>query len=413
VESVPGKLAPSAVLKEALRLSISMALRRGPQGRAVSLPMLRSLEEVLLMKIAQIAPLIESCPPQLYGGTERIVSYLTEELVRRGHDVTLFASGDSQTAARLVSCTPKALRLNPAVRDAIPYHIMMLDEVRRRADEFDVLHFHIDLLHFPLICEFAERTVTTLHGRLDLPDLQPFYAAFPEIPLVSISDDQRKPMPPVNWIGTVYHGLPEDLLPFSAQPQGGYLAFLGRIAPEKRPDRAIEIAARTGLPLKIAAKIDKADEAYWREIIAPLVSAHPNVQYIGEIDERQKAEFLGHARALLFPIDWPEPFGLVMIEAMACGTPVIAFDRGSVPEVIDDGVSGFIVRDIEEAVTAVARLDRLDRAQVRAAFDARFTAGRMAEDYLALYRGLPGVRTDAARLRRAAGEKGAALQLIA
>ena len=282
------------------------------------------------MKIAQIAPLAERVPPKLYGGTERIVSYLTDELVRQGHDVTLFASGDSRTLAHLVPCSHVALRFNPDMRDPIPYHVMMLEQVRQRADEFDVLHFHIDMLHFPLVREFAGRTVTTLHGRLDLPDLVPFYRTFPEFPLVSISNDQRAPMPPVNWAGTVYHGLPADLLPFSAEATGGYLAFLGRISPEKRPDRAIEIAAKAGMTLKIAAKVDKADQAYWDETIAPLVARYDHVEFVGEINEQQKARFLGDATALLFPIDWPEPFGLVMIEAMACGTPVIAFRNGSV-----------------------------------------------------------------------------------
>jgi glycosyltransferase involved in cell wall biosynthesis len=289
--------------------------RRLPRGQAaaLSLSMLRSYGEVLLMKIAQIAPLAERCPPKLYGGTERIVSYLTEELVRRGHDVTLFASGDSITAAKLVRCSDMALRLNPAVEEHLPYDVMMLDEMRRRAHEFDVLHFHIDLIHYPLIRDFADRTVTTLHGRLDLPDLKPFYAAFPEIPLVSISNDQRRPLPAhLNWVGTVHHGLPGDLLSFTAKPAGDYLAFLGRISPEKRPDRAIEIAARAGMKLKMAAKVDKVDQAYWHETIAPLVASNPNVEFIGEIGDEQKAEFLGNARALLFPIDWPEPFGLVM-----------------------------------------------------------------------------------------------------
>jgi len=354
------------------------------------------------MKIAQIAPLAERCPPKLYGGTERIVSYLTEELVRQGHDVTLFASGDSRTAARLVRGSDIALRLDPRVKDPIPYHIMMLDEVRRRADDFDVLHFHIDLLHFPLVRDIAERTVTTLHGRLDLPDLVPFYRAFPEFPLVSISDDQRRPMPPVNWVGTVHHGLPCDLLPYTAEPKGGYLAFLGRISPEKRPDRAIEIAARTGMPLKIAAKIDKADQAYWDEVIAPMIAAHPKVKFIGEINEHQKAEFLGNARALLFPIDWPEPFGLVMIEAMACGTPVIAYRCGSVPEVIDEGVTGFIVDDIEQAAQAVGRIDELDRSTIRATFEQRFTVERMAQQYVEIYRSLADLSAGAL-LRRAMG----------
>jgi len=337
------------------------------------------------MKIAQIAPLAERVPPKLYGGTERIVSYLTDELVRQGHDVTLFASGDSRTLAHLVPCSHVALRFNPDMRDPIPYHVMMLEQVRQRADEFDVLHFHIDMLHFPLVREFAGRTVTTLHGRLDLPDLVPFYRTFPEFPLVSISNDQRAPMPPVNWAGTVYHGLPADLLPFSAEATGGYLAFLGRISPEKRPDRAIEIAAKAGMTLKIAAKVDKADQAYWDETIAPLVARYDHVEFVGEINEQQKARFLGDATALLFPIDWPEPFGLVMIEAMACGTPVIAFRCGSVPEVIDHGVSGFIVDSIEEAVESVGKAKALDRAVVRATFDARFTAGRMAADYMAIY----------------------------
>jgi glycosyltransferase involved in cell wall biosynthesis len=358
------------------------------------------------MKIAQIAPLAERCPPRLYGGTERIVSYLTEELVRQGHEVTLFASGDSKTTASLVRCSDMALRLNPEVKDHTPYHVIMLDQVRQHADDFDVMHFHIDMMHFPLIRDFADRTVTTLHGRLDLPDLKPFHAAFPEIPLVSISRDQRRPLPRrLNWVGNVYHGLPRDLLPFKHESKGDYLAFLGRISPEKRPDRAIEIGVRSRLLLKIAAKIDKIDQAYWDETIAPLVKAYDNVEYIGEINEHEKADFLGNARALLFPFDWPEPFGLVMIEAMACGTPVIAFRLGSVPEVIDNGISGFIVKRIDEAVAAVACLNRLDRSKVRAIFERRFTAERMAQDYLAIYRGLPGLRTEAARVRRLNGSK--------
>lgn len=364
------------------------------------------------MKIAQIAPLAESVPPRLYGGTERIVSYLTEELVRQGHSVTLFASGDSQTSAELVPITDIALRLNPAVVDTIPYHMIMLEQVRRRADEFDALHFHIDMLHLPMAQDFIGRTVTTLHGRLDLPDLAPFYRAFPEHSLVSISDHQRLPMPPVNWGGTIYHGLPADLLAPRLGAGENYLAFLGRISPEKRPDRAIRIAARSGLNLKIAAKIDNVDRAYWEREIAPLVDRYPNVEYIGEINEQQKAQFLGQASALLFPIDWPEPFGLVMIEAMACATPVIAFRCGSVPEVIEHGVSGFIVDSEDEAVAAVAALPHLDRARVRGAFDTRFTAERMAADYVALYHELPGARTDAARLRRQRGED-AELQIVA
>ena len=365
------------------------------------------------MKIAQIAPLGESVPPKLYGGTERVVSYLTEELVRQGHEVTLFASGDSKTAAKLVRCSDMALRLSPVVKDHAPYHVVMMDEVRRRAEEFDVLHFHTDLLQFPLIHDFAERTITTLHGRLDLPDLKPFFAAFPDVPLASISREQRRPLPRrLNWVGNVYHGLPRDLLPFKADPSGDYLAFLGRISPEKRPDRAIEIAARAGLRLKIAAKVDKVDQAYWDDVIAPMIRSHPNVEFVGEINEQEKADFLGNAHALLFPIDWPEPFGLVTIEAMACGTPVVAFRAGAVPEVVDDGLTGFVVRNVGEAVEALSRLDLLDRRKVRAVFEHRFTVERMAQDYVTIYESLPAVRTDAARLRRENGEK-VGLQVVA
>jgi glycosyltransferase involved in cell wall biosynthesis len=346
------------------------------------------------MRIAQIAPLNEAVPPQLYGGTERIVSYLTEELVRQGHDVTLFASGDSRTAAELVPCCEVALRLDPSVRDPIPYHLLMMETVRQRAKEFDVLHFHVDLFQCSMLRASAHRSVTTLHGRLDLPDLVPFYRVFGEIPLVSISNDQRSPMPPVNWAGTVYHGLPRDLLRFHPNGSRGYLAFLGRISPEKRPDLAIEIAARAGLPLKIAAKIDRVDEVYWRTTIKPLIDASSHVEFVGEIDEAGKGEFLGGARALLFPIDWPEPFGLVTIEAMACGTPVIAMGNGSMPEVIDDGVSGFIVHTVDAAVEAVGRLDTLSRAEIRECFERRFTAERMARDYVEIYSRLakPGKR---------------------
>jgi glycosyltransferase involved in cell wall biosynthesis len=344
------------------------------------------IQENSSMRIAQIAPLIESCPPKFYGGTERIVSYLTEELVRQGHDVTLFASGDSRTAARLEPCCKVALRLDRSVKDPVPYHVVMLDRVRTLADEFDILHFHTDVLHYPLIREFAERTVTTLHGRLDLPELWPLYTAFAGVPLVSISNDQRKPMPPVNWAGTIYHGLPRDLLRFNVTPEGGYLAFLGRISPEKRPDRAIEIASRAGAKLKIAAKIDRMDQAYWRDIIEPMIAAAPNVEFIGEISEREKVDFLGNANALLFPIDWPEPFGLVTIEAMACGTPVIAFRRGSTPEIIDHGVTGFLVNDTAEAVAAVQRVGALNRIKVRETFERRFTIERVAKDYMQIYR---------------------------
>lgn len=339
------------------------------------------------MRIAQISPLHERVPPRFYGGTERVVSFLTEELVRQGHDVTLFASGDLLTSAKLVGCCDMALRFNPAVRDALPYHMIMLDEVRRRNDQFDILHFHIDIIHAPLVHDFADRTLTTLHGRLDLPDLTPFYGAFRDLPLASISNDQRRYLPNANWLGTVYHGLPWDLLPFRPRADG-YLAFLGRISPEKRPDYAIEIAARSRMPLKIAAKVDRADRAYWEAKIRPMVEGNPNVEFIGEIAESDKAAFLGGATALLFPIDWPEPFGLVMIEAMACGTPVIACRRGAVPEVIEENVSGFLVDTIEEAVAAVGRIQNLNCVKVRAEFERRFTAQRMARDYVGMYQQL-------------------------
>jgi len=351
------------------------------------------------MRIAQIAPLFESVPPRFYGGTERIVSYLTEELVRQGHDVTLFASGDSKTSAKLVRCCDIALRLNPIIADPVPHHVIMLEEVRRRADEFDVLHFHIDFLHGPLVRDLAP-AVTTLHGRLDLPHIAPFYSVFSELALIAVSADQRRYLPSADWVGTVHHGLPRDLLRPQRNGSGGYLAFLGRISPEKRPDYAIEIAAKTGMPLKIAAKVDRADEAYWDETIRPLVKASANVVFLGEITEHEKESLLGHAMALLFPVDWPEPFGLVMIEAMACGTPVIALNRGSVSEVIQDGVSGFIVDTVDQAISAVRRVDSIDRAKVRAEFELRFTAERMAREYLDIYETLPGIRARSAQQSR-------------
>jgi glycosyltransferase involved in cell wall biosynthesis len=335
------------------------------------------------MRIAQVAPLIESVPPRLYGGTERVVSYLTEELVRMGHDVTLFASGDSTTAARLVGCVPAALRLDTKVLDPIPYYMLMLDRVREAAAQFDILHFHIDQFHFPLFRPNAGRTITTLHGRQDLPDLKALYAGFGDMPLVAISEAQRIMVRHANVVATVHHGLPATLHRPNFQPRGGYLAFLGRIAAEKRPDRAIEIARRLAIPLKIAAKVDKVDEAYYREVIAPLLG--PGVEFVGEIDEAAKTEFLGQALALLFPIDWPEPFGLAMIEAMACGTPVLAFRCGSAPEVIDDGVTGVVVETVEQAVAALPRVIELDRRAVRRRFEERFSATRMAHDYLAVY----------------------------
>ena len=337
------------------------------------------------MKIAQIGPLMESVPPRLYGGTERIVSWLSEELVNQGHDVTLFASGDSITSANLIACTPEAIRLSKTMKDWFPHYTMMADKVRRMADHFDILHFHIDMFHFPLFRGMENKTITTLHGRQDLPDLWPFYRAFSKMPLVSISDSQRLPISDANFAGTVLHGLPADLHAPNFDPQGGYLAFLGRISAEKRPDRAIELAKALGMTLKIAAKVDRADEDYFREVIHPLIQDHSHVEFVGEVDERAKTKFLGDARALLFPIDWPEPFGLVMIEAMACGTPVLAFRNGSVAEVIDEGVTGRIVGSMEEALAALPEVLALDRRGVRRTFDTRFTAGRMARDYVSLY----------------------------
>jgi glycosyltransferase involved in cell wall biosynthesis len=347
------------------------------------------------MRIAQIAPLMESIPPRLYGGSERVVSYLTEELAAQGHDVTLFASGQSITSAKLVPCCAQPLRLNPAVRDIIPYYMLMLDKVRSMAPEFDILHFHIDQFQFPLFNEMAQRTVTTLHGRQDLPDLHHLYRGFPDMPLVSISNAQRSPIPDANFVATIHHGLPCDLTP-APNPQGGYLAFLGRISPEKRVDRAIQIARAHDLPLKIAAKVDRVDEAYFRAEIEPLL-AEPGIEYIGEIDERRKVKFLGEARALLFPIDWPEPFGLAMIEAMACGTPVLAFRNGAVPEVIDEGVTGCVVDTLEEAIRALGVVLALDRAGVRKRYEERFTVARMARDYVEVYQRLADTPVDSER----------------
>jgi glycosyltransferase involved in cell wall biosynthesis len=347
------------------------------------------------MRIAQIAPLMESIPPRLYGGSERVVSYLTEELAAQGHDVTLFASGQSITSAKLVPCCAQPLRLNPAVRDIIPYYMLMLDKVRSMAPEFDILHFHIDQFQFPLFNEMAQRTVTTLHGRQDLPDLHHLYRGFPDMPLVSISNAQRSPIPDANFVATIHHGLPCDLTP-APNPQGGYLAFLGRISPEKRVDRAIQIARAHDLPLKIAAKVDRVDEAYFRAEIEPLL-AEPGIEYIGEIDERRKVKFLGEARALLFPIDWPEPFGLAMIEAMACGTPVLAFRNGAVPEVIDEGVTGCVVDTLEEAIRALGGVLALDRAGVRKRYEERFTVARMARDYVEVYQRLADTPVDSER----------------
>jgi glycosyltransferase involved in cell wall biosynthesis len=338
------------------------------------------------MRIAQVAPLYESVPPRGYGGTERVVSYLTEELVRQGHEVTLFASGDSVTTAHLMAQCPHALRLDARCVDQLAHHILMMERVFRHASQFDLIHWHIDYLHFPLSRRQATPHVTTLHGRLDIPDLVPLYQEFTDVPVISISHAQREPLPRLNWQGTVYHGLPAELYTFRPEP-GTYLAFLGRISPEKRVDRSIAIARRLGMAIKIAAKVDPVDREYFEAVVAPLLR-EPLVEYVGEIGEGEKDAFLGQAAALLFPIDWPEPFGLVMAEAMACGTPVLAYRRGSVPEVVEDGVTGFIVRDLEEAVRAAERLPTLDRWRCRQRFEERFSAARMARDYLARYQGL-------------------------
>ncbi|TDG04809.1 glycosyltransferase family 4 protein [Paraburkholderia guartelaensis] len=335
------------------------------------------------MRIAQIAPLTESVPPKLYGGTERAVSYITEALVELGHDVTLFASGDSLTSAKLEPVWPRALRLDPGIRDRIAPHMLLMEMVRRQADQFDVLHFHMDYYSFSVFKRQETPFVTTLHGRLDLPEQQPVFDTFNTAPVISISNAQRQPMPQARWLRTVYHGLPETL--YTPQPvEQRYLAFLGRISPEKRVDTAIRIAGRCGLPIRIAAKVDEADREYFERDIKPLL-ALPHVEYVGEINDSQKAEFLSGAHALLFPIDWPEPFGLVMIEAMACGTPVIAFNRGAVPEVVEEGVTGFIVEDEIGAVAAVNRIARVARAGVRRRFEERFTSHRMAQEYVQAY----------------------------
>jgi glycosyltransferase involved in cell wall biosynthesis len=337
------------------------------------------------MRIAQVPPLYEAVPPRLYGGTERVVAHLTDALVELGHDVTLFASAEAQTKAELVKVRDQAIRLDPALlKSDLAAHMSMLWDVRRRAHEFDIIHFHTDMLHFPFFEDMAAKTLTTLHGRLDLKDLPGVYWRWKQYPLVSISDDQRQPIAFANWAGTVHHGMRADLYKPSYEP-GRYLAFLGRISPEKRPDRAIAIAKRMGIPLKIAAKVDAADARYFQEKIEPMIVGQDLVEFVGEIGDEAKSAFLGQAQALLFPIDWPEPFGLVMIEAMACGTPVVAYGCGSVPEVVDDGVTGFIVRDEDEAVAAVARTATLNRHEVRRRFEERFSATAMARRYLDLY----------------------------
>lgn len=355
------------------------------------------------MRIAQVAPLTEAVPPRLYGGTERVVHWITEELVALGNDVTLFASGDSRTSARLDATWPRALRLDGSVRDSNALHMVMLEHVRRKCDleEFDFLHFHLDYMPFSLFMRQPTPFLTTLHGRLDLPEHQPVFNAFSDIPVVSISDAQRRPVPQAGWLRTIYHGLPENLLmPQPVRPS--YLAVLGRIAPEKGVDRAIRIAIRCGIPLKIAAKVDRADQDYYDEVIRPMID-HPLVEYIGEINDGQKSDFLSGAIALLLPIDWPEPFGLVMIESMACGTPVIAYNRGSVPEIVEDGLTGFIVEDEISAVADVGRLGELNRPAIRKRFEERFTARRMALDYMEAYRTLIARSRPPVRLVRSAG----------
>lgn len=338
------------------------------------------------MRIAQVAPLSESVPPRLYGGTERVVSWLTEKLVQLGDEVTLFASGDSVTNAKLVPACEKALRLDPNCADPLPHHALMMEEVFSRADEFDLIHFHVDYLHFSLSKRIQIPCLTTLHGRLDLPDLVPLFERFRDRPVISISDRQRDPLPWLNWRATIPHGLPADSLSLHAS-EGKYLAFLGRIAPEKGIDQAIKIALRAGIPLKIAAKVDRVDHKYFVEQIEPLL-ASPLIDFVGEIGDFEKDEFLGNAMALLFPIRWPEPFGLVMIESMACGTPVVAYPCGSVPEVIKDGVSGYLVETLDEAVAAIERLPNLDRRSVRRHFELNFTDDRMAKAYRTVYRNL-------------------------
>jgi glycosyltransferase involved in cell wall biosynthesis len=363
------------------RFATNRIYQIAPRTFAAALPRI-----IAAMRIAQIAPLFEAVPPKRYGGTERVVHWLTEELVALGHDVTLFATGDSLTSARLVPVRPRAERFVPNFEvNGAPY-MRLLELVRRRAREFDVLHFHIDFWPLPLFSRQSTPFLTTLHGRLDRDWVRDIYDLFPEAPLVAISDAQRAPLPDAYWAGTVRHGMPERLLTPRPGPQD-YLAFLGRISPEKGIESAIRIAAAAGMKLRVAAKVGAEDAAYYAQVVEPLLHGGA-VEYLGEIDDAQKPDFLSGARALLFPIDWPEPFGLVMIEAMACGCPVIAFPRGSVPEVVEDGLTGFIVGDVAEAAAAVGRLDRLDRTAIRRRFEQRWTARRMADDYLAIYRRL-------------------------
>lgn len=335
------------------------------------------------MRIAQVSPLYESVPPRLYGGTERVVHFLTEELVRQGHEVTLFASKDSSTSARLVSCCDQALRLNENCMDTLSHHVLQMEMVQQMLPVFDIVHYHVDYIHFPLARRAGKPHVTTSHGRMDIPDYRNLFGEFQEMPMISISKAQRQPLPLAYWVGNVYHGLPDDLYTFHEQA-GNYLAFMGRISPEKRVDRAIDLAKRSGIPLKIAAKIAKYDQEYYEREIKPLMD-HPLVEFIGEIGDHEKSDFLGNALATLFPIDWCEPFGLVMIESMACGTPVIAYALGSVPEIIEEGKNGFIVQSQEEALRAIQKVDTISRKKCRESFEDRFSAERMAKDYLAIY----------------------------
>jgi glycosyltransferase involved in cell wall biosynthesis len=354
------------------------------------------------MRIAQVAPLYESVPPQLYGGTERVVSYLTEALVEMGHEVTLFASADSVTRAKLVPACGRSLWNDPTCRETLPHHVRLMDMVFQDVSRFDVVHFHTDYLHFPLLRQHKCRSVTTIHGRLHLPDLKPLFDAYPEVPLVSISNSQRVPLPDANWLATVYHGLPNGLHTFQSRPDK-YLAFLGRISPEKRLDRAIEIARLSGSQLRVAAKIYPEEREYYSREIEPLLAQHSSfVQFVGEVGGREKDQFLGDASALVFPIDWAEPFGLVMIEALACGTPVIAWRNGSVPEIIEDGVTGFLVEDIEAAVRAVGKIANLSRQQCRKAFEERFDISRMAANYVEVYRHTKHSQADAIEQSRVA-----------
>jgi glycosyltransferase involved in cell wall biosynthesis len=346
------------------------------------------------MRIAQVAPLFESVPPALYGGTERVVSWLTEELVRQGHEVTLFASGDSETSARLVPACQRALWRDPDCRDTLPHHVRLVELVAREAHRFDVIHFHLDDVHLPTVGRLPCPAITTLHGRPNPHDQGPLFEAFPQARLVSISDDQRRPVPDANWVATVYHGMPRELHTYRGEP-GTYLAFLGRLSPEKGIESAVEIARRAGLPLRVAAKIYPEERPYYERVVEPMFRASPWVEFVGEVGGRTKDDFLGGAQALLFPITWEEPFGLVMIEAIACGTPVVAYRRGSVPEVVDDGTTGFIVDDVDSAVQAVGQVGRLDRGDCRRAFERRFDATRMTEDYVGIYRKI----TAGARIR--------------